>query len=88
MRTCQWSGDGDEHGIDIFGQHLVIIDMGGRDAVGPFLHFIAARPIDVAHGHDLVGGAGFVGGIKQGSHPAAGSDDSDAKGVVCTQNSG
>ena len=66
----------------------MIIEVGGRDPVGSFLHFIAARPIHVAHGHDLKRNAGFVGRIQDGSHPAAGSDHADAKGIVGTQDSG
>ena len=44
----------DEHGIDVVGEHLTIIQVGSRDSVGPFLDGIALRPIDIAHGHDLV----------------------------------
>ena len=80
-------GRRDENRIDVLREHLTIIQVGGRDTVGPFLDRIAVRRIDVAHRHDLVR-ADLVGGIEQVPHPAAGSDDSDANRIVCTQHSG
>ncbi len=73
--------------IDLLFENLVIIDMGGGDAVGPLLDGIAARRIHIAHGHDLAG-ADLVGAIEQVLHAASGSDDSDAKSVVCAKHSG
>ena len=45
-------------------EHLAIVEMGGGETVGPFLDGIAMRPVDIAHGDDLVR-THFVGGIKQ-----------------------
>ena len=83
-------GGGDEHRVDILGQHFVIIEMGSSSSGGgrPCLHLIAARPIHIAHGDDLVRNTAFVGAIENGSHAAAGSDHSDAKGVIRTQDFG
>jgi hypothetical protein len=83
-------GSGNEHRVYILGQHFVIIEMGRSSSGGgdPCLHLIAARPIHIAYSDDLVGDAAFVGGIENGSHAAAGSDDSDAKDVVRTQDFG
>ena len=76
-----------ENRIEVLLKHFTIIQVGSRYTVGPFLDGIAVRCIDVADGHDLVG-ADLVGSIKQIAHPAAGSDDSNANGIVCTQHSG
>ena len=65
----------------------MIIEVGSRDTVGPFLDSIAMRVIYVADGDDLVR-ANLVGSIEQVPHSAAGSDDSHANGIVCTKHSG
>ena len=80
-------GRRDEHGIDVGCEHLAIIQMGGRHSVRPFPDRIAVRPVHIAHRHDLVR-AELVGGVQQVPHPAAGSNHSDANGIVCTQHSG
>jgi hypothetical protein len=67
---------------------MVWVEVGGGYAVGAGFHFIAAGTIHVAHGHYLVVCVGFLGTIQQRSHAAAGSDDADAKGIVCTEYSG
>ena len=79
-------GRGDEHGVQRLLQNFVIVPMSGRGAVRALLDGIAARPVDVAHGHDLVV-ADPVGGVEQVAHAAAGADHSDAEGVVGAQDS-
>ena len=74
-------GRGDEDGIDLLLEHLAVVQVGGGQSVGALLDGIAVRRIDVADGDDLVR-TGFIGGIEQATHPAAGADDSDANGVV------
>ena len=59
--------------------------MGGGDAIGPLLHFIAARPIHVTHRDDLETERPIFRRIQDGSHPATGSDYADAEGVVGAQ---
>ncbi len=80
-------GRRDEDGIDLFTEHLVIINVGGGKPVGARLDGIAARAVDVADGDDL-NRANFVSSIEQGVHAAACSDDSYAKRVVGAEDAG
>jgi len=84
--TAVVTGDIDTK-INVLREHFTIIQVCSRDTVGPFLYGIAVRRIDVAHGHDLVR-AHLVGSIEQVAHSAAGSDDSYADSIVCTEHSG
>ena len=53
---------GDKDGVELLLENLVIIDVGGRDAVRALFYGVATWPIDVTHGDDLVV-ADLVGGI-------------------------
>ena len=77
----------DDDGVDISGEHLVIIDVGGGEAARAHLHCVATRAVDVADGDEL-DGAEFFSGIEQGVHTATGTDDSDAKRVVGAEDAG
>jgi len=74
-------GRGDDDGVDLLLKDFAIIQVGGREAVGALSDGLAARPIDVAHGGDLVV-ADLVGGIQQAAHASSSSDNADAQGVV------
>ncbi len=80
-------GRGDEDGINLLFKHLAIIQVGSGETVGALLDGIAVRRIDVADGGDLAS-AGFIGGVEQAAHAAAGADDSDANGVVGAERTG
>jgi hypothetical protein len=54
-------GRGDKDSVELLLENLVIIEVGGRDAVRALLYGVATGPIDVTHGDDLVV-ANLVGG--------------------------
>ena len=77
----------DEHGINVFPQYLAIIQVGSRNAIGPFFDNVPMRRIDITHSHNLVW-TNLLSRIKQVSHPAPRSDNSDADSIVRTKYSG
>src|SRR5712672_1132373 len=81
-------GRGDEDGVELLVENFAIIDVGGGgETVGAEFYGVATGAVDVTDGYDLVVGD-FVGGIQQVVHAAAGTEDSDAEGVVGAEDSG
>src|SRR6185312_14045790 len=76
-----------DHGIDVLGEDLAIIQVSSCKAVGALLDSVTTRSIDVADCHNFIG-AGIISGIEKPFHALARANYAETQSVVCPKNPG